>query len=164
MIVQIESLPVFTEDHFRRGEIFFLHIALAAADHHISTGTAPAARNGDDVIEGQFTFRKLLFAIMADTLRKEILKITAFTQLTGFGAFAFDMRLIAFDLDPVIHGNTLRIPFSPHQGCGESLLSTPAGGAAWAEIRKHPAKADLPPPVRKQNRWKAKLSLWGRSP
>ena len=138
------------QDHFGRGEKFFLLITVQTADHHIAAGASAAAGNRHDVIQRQLRRRKLLMTVMADALPEKFLKIGRFPQFPGFGTLPFDMRFITPDLNPIIH-------FIADPESGVSRRQPPAAGAVWAEIRtpRHPADRQLP--VRKQIRWTTAL-------
>ena len=93
----------FPQDHFCRSQVFFLLIALPAADDHISPGASAAPRKRYDMIQRQLVSRKSFAAVVTYPFSEKLLKIGGFPQLPGFLTFPFDMGIVFIYLYPLIH-------------------------------------------------------------
>ena len=51
-------------------------------------------------------------AVVTDSLPEQILEVGRFAQFARFGAFAFDVALVALDFDPVVHAVSAPGPVS----------------------------------------------------
>ena len=87
-----------------------LLIAAAAADDEVPLRAPAAARNRNDVIERKLFRRKLLPAVMADSLPEQIPVIRRFAQFARFRALTPDMPFVAADFHPVIHADLFSEP------------------------------------------------------
>ena len=103
--------------HLCRSKTTFFLIAVKTADDHISAGTASAAGDRNDVVDGQLFFRKFFAAVTAYTASELLLKIRGLLQFARLGAFTLDVPLIA-DYFDVIFKHLFRIHSFHPEPCG----------------------------------------------
>ena len=100
------------------------------------------------MVKGQLRLGEFSAAVVADPSGHKFFEVRGVAQVSGFGAFSFDVPFIPLDLDPVIHCRPPegQAPFHPaHRGW---LLPQWAGGEVWVKIRRRLEPEDLQRPFR----------------
>lgn len=107
IIVTVSCL--FPQQHFYRGKIFLIVIALLATGNDIALRALAPSRHRHNVIHGQFIPGKFPPAVITYSGIELILPPLALAQFFGFRPFPGDMFFIFLNGNPVAHAEKLRV-------------------------------------------------------